>query len=249
MPTNQVDPETWTCVGSVALTLGDRESLKSNSWLCDRLISAAQQLLHKQHPHIGGLQDPILQKTNTFEPQTGEFVQCLNVRNNHWITVSTVGCTPGVVRVYDSLRMGLTSSLKKAIADMLHTSEKQVVFEHMNMQWQSGSDDCGLFVIATATALCEGQDPVLYVYDQQRMRAHLLKAVEMKALHSFPSKRTRQRKAHYKRERLQVYCECRLPDDGRRMVQCSRCKEWYHMNCIHVSKTLSSKDPWLCGHC
>ena len=64
--------------------------------------------------------------------------------------MSTVGCTPGVVRVYDSLRMGLTSSLKKAIADMLHTSEKQVVFEHMNMQWQSSSDDCGLFVMATA---------------------------------------------------------------------------------------------------
>ena len=80
MPTNQVDPETWTCVGSVKLTVGDKETLKSNSWLCDRLISAAQQLLHKQHPHIGGLQDPILQRANTFEPQTGEFVQCLNVR-------------------------------------------------------------------------------------------------------------------------------------------------------------------------
>ena len=65
--------------------------------------------------------------------------------------------------------MGLTSSLKKAIADMLHTREKQVVFEHMNMQSQSGSDDCGLFAIATATALCEGQDPVLYAFDQQRM--------------------------------------------------------------------------------
>ena len=124
-----------------------------------------------------------------------------------------------------------------------------IIFEHMNMQWQSGPDDCGLFAIATATSLCEGQDPVLYIYHQQQMRQHLLKALEIKALHSFPSRRTRQKKAQYKRERMQVYCKCRRPDDGRRMVQCSRCKEWYHMNCICISETLSSKDPWLCGHC
>ena len=49
-------------------------------------------------------------------------MQCLYVRNNHWITVSTVGCTPGVVRVYDSLRMGLSSS---AIADVLHAANKR----------------------------------------------------------------------------------------------------------------------------
>ena len=46
------------------------------------------------------------------------------------------------------------------------------------MQWQS---DCGLLAIGTATALCEGQDPVLDLYDQQRMRPHLLQVMEMKA--------------------------------------------------------------------
>ena len=55
VPNNQADPEFWTCIGSVKLTVGDRETLKSNNWLCDEVISAAQQLLHKQHPHIGGL--------------------------------------------------------------------------------------------------------------------------------------------------------------------------------------------------
>ena len=90
-------------------------------------------------------------------------MQCLNVRNNHWITVSTVWCTPGVVRVYDSLRMGLSSSLKKTIADVLQTSEKQIVFEYMNMQWQSGFDVCHCHCYCP---ICEGQDPVLDLYDQ-----------------------------------------------------------------------------------
>ena len=54
------------------------------------------------------------------------------------------GCTSGVVRVYDSLRMGLSS---KTIADMLQTNQKQVVLEHMNMQWHNGCDDCGLFAL------------------------------------------------------------------------------------------------------
>ena len=66
----------------------------------------------------------------------------------------------------------------------------------------------------------------LYLYDQQCMQPHLLKVIEMKAFPSFPSKCTRQRKVYYKRERMQVYGECRLPDDGQRMIQCNRCKEW-----------------------
>ena len=26
------------------------------------------------------------------------------------------------------------------------------------------------------------------------------------------------------------FCYCRLPNDGQKMMQCSKCKEWYHIN-------------------
>ena len=74
----------------------------------------AQRLLKKQHSQMCGLHDPMLQYMQTFDVyHNHEFVQCLNVFNNHWITISTVGCVPLVVNVYDSLHVELTTSLKK----------------------------------------------------------------------------------------------------------------------------------------
>ena len=54
--------------------------------------------------HVSGFQNPMLQVTNCFDIQRStEFIQCLNVAVMHWITIATVGCTHGIVRVYDSL--------------------------------------------------------------------------------------------------------------------------------------------------
>ena len=39
--------------------------------------------------------------------------QILNLGRSHWNTVSTIGCKPAQVKVYDSLHMNLTSSEKK----------------------------------------------------------------------------------------------------------------------------------------
>ena len=40
------------------------------------------------------------------------------------------------------------------------------------------------------------------------------------------------------RQRIAVYCSCRLPDDGRQMIQCSKCNRWYLVNCTDVPKTV-----------
>ena len=79
----------------------------------DNHITVAQYLLKKQHPEIKGLQPPTLQYTQTFDVHHNhEFVQCLNLANNHWIMVSTIGCVPGVINVYDSLHLRLLTSLR-----------------------------------------------------------------------------------------------------------------------------------------
>ena len=85
------------------------------------------------------------------------------------------------------MNMPLSSSVKKIIAELMHTDGKHIVFEHMNVQQQKGGSDCGLFAIANATTLCYGEDPVTFEYNQEAMRAHLLKAIELKALVQFPA--------------------------------------------------------------
>ena len=76
--------------------------LLPSGWLSDRVIAAAQLLILQQFPHTSGLQSPVLQQTLAFQVHSGEFVQIVNIQNNHWCVISTVGCD-GVVNVYDSM--------------------------------------------------------------------------------------------------------------------------------------------------
>lgn len=46
------------------------------------------------------------------------------------------------------------------------------------MQKQRGWDDCGLFAIAVATAFAFGVDPAEVTFQQDAMRAHLVKRFE-----------------------------------------------------------------------
>ena len=143
-----VEEQHWVTVDDLKLTKQDEADLcsRSRAWLNDRHISAALMLLKKQHPHISGLQTPTLQCTRTFDVQEEkEFVQVLNMSGNHWITISTVGCPRGVF------------------------SGKSITIHHMHMQHQAGCSDCGLFALATATAICNGMDPGALNYLQRQM--------------------------------------------------------------------------------
>ena len=153
----------------------------------------------------------------------------------------------------DSLRLGLSTSVKRTIANLLHTNKPTIVIQQARMQLQSGGADCGLFAIATATAICNGQDPENIRFDQRQMRQHLLKCLDDKLLLPFPStKAPKKRPETATRQRIHVYCICRLPDDGRKMIQCTSCKQWYHCNCMKLSQRMIKsiediKKPWYCG--
>ena len=138
------------------LFTNDQNILLKNMWLTDNIVFAAEQLLNQQHPYISGLQDPCLQKVRTFAIQGNkEFVQCLIVGGNHWITISSVGCNPGTINVYDSMNCNkLTSNLKGIVADLLHMTNK-----YKKMQYQISGNDCGLFAVAPACSICNGYDP------------------------------------------------------------------------------------------
>ncbi|KAL1918751.1 uncharacterized protein VTP21DRAFT_2773 [Calcarisporiella thermophila] len=47
-----------------------------------------------------------------------------------------------------------------------------------------------------------------------------------------------------------LYCICKKPDTGKFMIQCDKCDEWYHGQCVGVTKRQSKEmDVWHCFNC
>ena len=94
-------PNVWVTIGETLLFIN---ALLENRWLTDNIEFAAEQLLHQQHPYISGLQDPSLQQIHSLDIQgRREFVQCLFMGGNHWITISSVGCDTGTINDYQCI--------------------------------------------------------------------------------------------------------------------------------------------------
>ena len=59
-------------------------------------------------------------------------------------------------------------------------------FTSVNMQVQEGNVDCVLFAIAVATDLAYGNDPANVIFEQKKMRNHVLGNLESGSLQPFP---------------------------------------------------------------
>ena len=245
-------PEKWKYCSGVLLYSKHKRILTSRSlWLDDELINAAQSLLKKQHPLISGLQPPALSSQLAMVPPDSEFVQVVNVCNNHWLALSTVGCKQSTIKVFDSLQGGgLPKHTMKLVADLMQCQDKQITLEFVDVQEQRGSSDCGLFAIAFITSVCCGVDPATLNYNQKAMRQHLLECIENDQMKPFPSEQGRKPKPS-ETECLKVYCTCRLPYHGSPMVECSNCKEWYHVSCIDIPRKylVDCTLDWFCTTC
>jgi hypothetical protein len=89
--TNSASPKTaqiWCQIGIYHLTFQHKRILQTpGMWLDDEIVAATQHLLSLQYPAVGGLQPPVVVTSLSIEPQTHEFVQVVNVANNHWIVL------------------------------------------------------------------------------------------------------------------------------------------------------------------
>ena len=245
----QRQPRHW--MKEFDLYVSDRISILSGEWLTDAVINCWQTLLKEQYPHIGGLQKTGLGDTLTYRIETGEFVQIMNDSGTHWITVSNLGCLPNHFNVYDSIQRGDTSSrVKQQICALVYSDAKEIILKFPSVQFQKGGSDCGLFSIAFATSLCTGFDPSDLYYNQDLLREHLFKCVENKYLSPFPCTMKKRPKSN-SQQTIAVYCLCRQPEvEGESMVQCDKCDEWYHNDCITCPSTCDMKSvKWFCPNC
>ena len=75
------------------------------------------------------------------------------------MTVSTVGCRDGEINIFDSFPPAPISYLRNQIAALLAFPKPVFTINYTDAQMQSGSADCGVFAIAFATTLANGNQP------------------------------------------------------------------------------------------
>ena len=229
----------------------DFEAIEKNSWLGDEHIEAANCLLRNQFPNQAGFYHPVLGQRNSFPITKDSFIQILNVQGNHWITV--VGIPPSLVHIYDSVYNYTSDDTKLQVAAILSTNESEITFKIQKVQFQKGSNDCGLFSIAFATDLAHGNDPISCKYKQNELRSHFLDCLEKNMLVPFPKDILKSmKKPKPKCERFSVHCSCRLPDNGQeKMAKCGQCNIWYHQSCENIPNKVFqvAKAPWKCSQC
>ena len=121
---------------------------------------------------------------------------------------------------------------------------------YMDVQLQAGGSDCGLFALAFATSLCNGEKPEAVLYEQSSLRNHLFSGIMQQKLLPFPNKRKRKPRQPID-QWIPVFRVCRLIDDGRKMIQCAHCREWFHVSCVQVeTKYIKNVGlDWNCNAC
>jgi Ulp1 family protease len=123
-------------------------------------------------------------------------IQIIHVNTNHWSVIST--CTHKTtspqegltVNYYDSLYFKLPETAEDIISFLL--SKNSLTHVHVKcipVHQQIGSTDCGLYAIATATALAYQIDPETQLYVQGEMRTHLIQCFNSGKIEPFPVKR------------------------------------------------------------
>ena len=161
----------WKKYGCYQLTVQHRSQLLGSHLLCDIHIGAAQALIHRPFPGIGGLQNIVVQDSKFLQPfvnqQNIQIVHVMLGRLHHRIVVSTVGCTKDKIEVYDSLQMKPNLYTQTAIAQYLRSQSFKI-----KVATQKGSTDCGLYAIVMMTSLAYNENPVTIIYNQQDMRVY-----------------------------------------------------------------------------
>lgn len=182
-------------------------------------------------------------------------VQILYTGSVHWVATAY---TDGIVYLCDSLRdprpkHDLRSSVEIQLAMIYRNAikDKELAVTSLSVQQQRRGSDCGLFAIAFAYHMARGDDVTKIQFNQSQMRQHLLKCFEDQKLSPFPLAQANSKRIKMSTTRkysVPIFCPCKLPDSyDEQMVECNRCKQWYHFTCIGNPPRLLRK--WFCSNC
>ena len=91
----------WVRIFNMTLKVSDRDQLLMGEELTDTHVNASQKLILHQFPSYQGLKNTLV--SNSLGFWINNYIQIVHSRSCHWITVSSIGCQPGEVDIYDSL--------------------------------------------------------------------------------------------------------------------------------------------------
>lgn len=173
----------WLRIGGIKLTSSDRDAIMNGQRLNDLVINFSQKVLKMQFPSIKGFQSTLVQekkRKGTFEQGK---VQIIHSHRNHWIVAAKIEATSCDVKVYDSVFDIVDDHTALLISNLFGSLAKP---KAVKIPKQLGANDCGLYAIANAAALCFGKDPVTQHFNQSLMRLHLVQCLEQKRITHFP---------------------------------------------------------------
>ncbi len=227
---NMTPGQQWQAIGKYILTVSDKAELQSGKWLSDSIINAAQNLVSRENPFLGGLMDTVtLASGHVNSPVYNEAIQCHHLKN-HWVTSASIG---NKIVVYDSMKMPLQPILKKQLVDLYRchasTLEGEIQITFKIAQFQMGSNDCGLFAIANMFSLASGIDPASISYHQDQMRPHLINCFEKQEMSMFPHQvLISNHSLHVANVTISRHCKCLSVKRNEPKLQCVSCCRFFH---------------------
>jgi hypothetical protein len=184
---SNTDSPPW--IPELGLTMRERDVIIKKEWITDEIIDAASTLLKNQFPFLShGLHQALFSEAG-FVINPHETLQFHCVNRNHWVISSSFG---GRIKIYDSLPSGgdkLSEDLLNQLQNLYSPDGASVTVERVPVQRQLGSSDCGLFAIGFATVLLDFEPVSNLVFDQSKMRLHLINCLENQRITPFPIKR------------------------------------------------------------
>ena len=162
----------------------DAEKIIMGEELSDVEINYAQRLLKEKHPNVSGLRTTLYKGKIPEIEDSVQIVHCST--RHHWITVSTINCKDGEVRVLDSLFTNCDKETEAVIRGLYQRDTENIRIIMSRCQKQTGGKDCGLFAIAFAVALVFNKRPSTLKFNQQKMRSHLVECFTKQEMTPFP---------------------------------------------------------------
>ncbi|CAH1248769.1 Hypp8399 [Branchiostoma lanceolatum] len=222
-----------------------RQTYRVNDVTAEASLPASTHLLKEEYPLVEGFRDTVIlasSKECSSPLPVPAMAECIQLHHigEHWVVSTNKEGNTGIT-VYDSLYTTVGMSLRRQLVGLYkhHDSVDEGILPVTVIcaQRQVGSSDCGLFAIANAVALAEGQCPTDVEFDQLKMRDHLDKCLMGKSLQMFPHFRNFQQSKSLQQStyQLSIFCICHEYRQEAPMIQCDQCSNWLHYRCVNIS--------------
>ena len=111
---------------TVSVPISAFESNLNQNMLTDIEINAAQAILRNQFPSIQGMQEILLGTNLMFSIQSQEMLQILHDGSLHWLLISTLGCSDGIIKIYNSMKKHQLSMYKNKLFQLYRLLKVQL---------------------------------------------------------------------------------------------------------------------------